>query len=627
MVTQFRSQRCRLELNTLEDRITPSITVRFDYTFDNTGFFDQPEAREAMQRAADQFAPRLHDTLAPIVPSGNNTWQAIVTNPVNNARLAFDNLVVQQNEVIVYATAGPVGTSELAIASSGGFTASGTQSWLNTVSGRGQEGALGPNPTDVAPWGGLIAFDDRVNWNFADGPPTSNQFDFTSVALHELLHIFGFGLGEPAFNQWISGNQFVGPHTVEVFGGPVPMPPGDDSHFAQGTTFDGREVVMVPAIRSGDFRAMSALEFAVLRDVGWEVDRPNAGSPSTPSVPGAPEADPVRLGSSPVSLAPGVGRRFTVGIGPGPVGTAFGYGTTGAPQVVPNVFGSTYVGGVRVATIDLNGNGILDAIYGTGPGVITQVRAIDGATGVVLFQVQPFESAFLGGVYVSAGDLTGDGRPNIVVSPDEGGGPRVQVYDLLSGQLIADFFGIDDPDFRGGARTAVGDLNGDGRPDLAVAAGFGGGPRVAIYDGRSVVNPLTGLVRLVPDFFVFEPQLRNGAFIAIADINGNGFGDLIAGAGPGGGPRVTIFSGAQLLNGQEVPIANFFAGDDANRGGVRVAVQDFNGDGRKDLITGAGERGDGTVLVLAGRSLAFGQTELLLRLSDNSWVIPGVFVG
>ena len=52
----------------------------------------------------------------------------------------------------------------------------------------------------------------------------------------------------------------------------------------------------------------------------------------------------------------------------------------------------------------------------------------------------------------------------------------------------ANFFGIDDPNFRGGARAAVGDVNADGTPDLAVAAGFAGGPRVALFDGRKILT-------------------------------------------------------------------------------------------------------------------------------------------
>src|SRR5206468_211224 len=143
--------------------------------------------------------------------------------------------------------------------------------------------------------------------------------------------------------------------------------------------------------------------------------------------------------------------------------------------------------------------------------------------------------------------------------------------------------------FRGGARTAVGDLNGDGNPDLVVAAGFGGGPRVAIFDGATL-RPGATPAKLVNDFFVFEETLRNGAYVAVGDVDGDGFADLIAGGGPGGGPRVVGLSGFALTqqNGTFTVIANFFAGDTNNRGGVPVATKDIDGDHRADVIAGSG---------------------------------------
>jgi hypothetical protein len=103
-----------------------------------------------------------------------------------------------------------------------------------------------------------------------------------------------------------------------------------------------------------------------------------------------------------------------------------------------------------------------------------------------LFAVDPFEAAFTGGVYVAAGDITGDGKADLVITPDEGGGPRCSVFDGSTFALLADFFGIEDPAFRGGARAAVSDVNGDGFGDLVVAAGFQGGPRVAAFSGKSL---------------------------------------------------------------------------------------------------------------------------------------------
>jgi uncharacterized delta-60 repeat protein/uncharacterized repeat protein (TIGR01451 family) len=286
------------------------------------------------------------------------------------------------------------------------------------------------------------------------------------------------------------------------------------------------------------------------------------------------------------------GQPFAAGAGAGGAPVVNVYNPDGTSKSASPVFGGGFTGGVRVAAADLTGDGVPDQIVGTGPGAATAVRVLNGATGAVVFAVQPFEAAFTGGVYVAAGDITGDGVPDVVVTPDEGGGPRVVVYDGATFQVVANFFGIDDAAFRGGARAAVGDMNGDGRADLLVAAGFGGGPRVAFFEGTSVTGTPT---KLTNDIFVFEEALRNGAFIAAGDVDGDGFADLISGGGPGGGPRVSILDGQDLIgSGSQAVLANFFAGNVHNRGGIRVAAKNLDGDSLADLVvgdgTGAGSR-------------------------------------
>jgi hypothetical protein len=284
-------------------------------------------------------------------------------------------------------------------------------------------------------------------------------------------------------------------------------------------------------------------------------------------------------------------------------------------------------GGVRVALGDVNGDGFPDVIAGAGPGGPPLVRVFDGRTGGVLEGFLAFEESFTGGVFVTSGDYNGDGNDDLVITPDEGGGPRVRVLTGTGQLVIADFFGIDDPNFRGGARAASGDLNGDGLADLLVGAGFGVGPRVAGFDGRSLATATP--VKLFADFFVFEPTLRNGVYLAVGDVNRDLFGDAIFGGGPGGGPRVLALSGQALLaNGGLVQRANFFAGDPNTRGGVRVAGKDLDADGFADIVTGSGEGSGSRVIAYVGAQTApEGTPPTRLEFDAFTAFDGGVFVG
>jgi len=309
-------------------------------------------------------------------------------------------------------------------------------------------------------------------------------------------------------------------------------------------------------------------------------------------------------------------------------GTAILYNADGVAMHTFTPFPG-FTGAIRTAVADFNGDGTPDLAFGTGPGILAQFEVLDGKTfKPLLFDTIPFQG-FFGGLYMATGDIDGDGTNQLVVTPDQGGGPRVEIYHFGVGTPIADFYGISDPNFRGGARSAVGDINHDGHADLVVAAGAGGGARVVVYDGASLAQ--NRLKTLVGDFFAFPDVLRNGVYVAVGDVNGDGYGDLIIGAGPGGGPNVLVLNGQTLINqGSQSalanPIANFFAGDTTNRDGVPVSAEHLTGGGYADVVTGQGGGGT-TVTAYSGQALAAGNLDILSTFSPFNDSTGGVYVG
>jgi FG-GAP-like repeat len=98
---------------------------------------------------------------------------------------------------------------------------------------------------------------------------------------------------------------------------------------------------------------------------------------------------------------------------------------------------------VRVAAGDVNGDGVADVVTGAGPGGVPQVKVFDGVAGAEVRSFFAFGPSFGGGVYVAAGDVTGDGKADIVVGADAGGEPHVKVFDAVTGAEVRSFFAYD----------------------------------------------------------------------------------------------------------------------------------------------------------------------------------------
>jgi hypothetical protein len=252
----------------------------------------------------------------------------------------------------------------------------------------------------------------------------------------------------------------------------------------------------------------------------------------------------------------------------------------------------------NIATVTINVAAVRKNVIavGAGAGGGPNAKLIDAATGQTILSVMAYDPLFAGGVRVAVGDVNGDGIPDLITAPGFGGGPHVKVFDGATGAELRSFMAYT-PNFSGGLFIAAADVNGDGFVDIITGAGFGGGPHVQVFSGRDG--------SLIHSFFAFAPELTSGVIVAAGDIDGDGRADIIVGAGPGGGPHVVVFRGTDLAL-----LHSFFAYNPAVTGGVHVAAGDVNGDGIADIITGSGN-GSSHVQVFDGRTLALLRSQLV----------------
>jgi hypothetical protein len=303
-------------------------------------------------------------------------------------------------------------------------------------------------------------------------------------------------------------------------------------------------------------------------------------------------------------------RYIATGTGPGGGPLVNVYNMNGTLKFSFFAYPKNFTGGVRVATGDVNGDGVEDIITAPGPGSVADIKVFDGATGGLIREFLAYSPAFLGGAYVAAGDVNGDGFADIITGAGAGGGPDVRVFDGQTGPLIQEFFAYTAA-FAGGVTVAAGDVNGDGFADIITGAGPGGGPHVEAFDGH------TGA--LIRSFMGADPTFTGGVFVAAGDINGDGFSDIIVSQGsqPGVESRVRTFNGLNLA------LMNSFVPFPSYTGGVRVAADDIDGDGKADLIIGSGAGVGSHVMGLRG----FNLTSLLNFSPYDPSFLGGVFVG
>ena len=209
---------------------------------------------------------------------------------------------------------------------------------------------------------------------------------------------------------------------------------------------------------------------------------------------------------------------------------------------------------------DVDGDGVGDVIVGSPGDAARAARVFSGATGAFLFGLH---GATLGdgfGRYVDgAGDVDGDGVPDLVVGTEVGGG-YVRAVSGATATTIHEWSPA------GGPVVGLGDVNGDGRSDVAFRAG----------GGVQVRSGLDGALL---------HQLPGGGLTAIGaagDADADGLADVALGERfepfPSGNGVVRIYSGAT-----GAVLATSSGGMEDWFGAAVAGVGDVDGDGRDDV--------------------------------------------
>jgi hypothetical protein len=247
-----RRSRCVVGIELLEPRELLALQLEFNYSLDNSGFMT-PARRALFESTLDAIAGRLNNSLAAVssltitgfpTPSGPKTITASV--PANTL------------EVYVFG-----GSLSGSTAGEGGSAAA----------NRGE-------PSNVyAPAVAYIEFDDdgSTPWYFGasttggvglSGNATSlngTNEDFVSVATHEFLHGLGISASDPVFESHVSNGYFTGSNAEAAHEGIPFQLSSDGSHIAAPVS------VMNPSLTEGVRYSMNALEWGILKDIGWSV--------------------------------------------------------------------------------------------------------------------------------------------------------------------------------------------------------------------------------------------------------------------------------------------------------------------------------------------------------------------
>jgi hypothetical protein len=251
---------------------------------------------------------------------------------------------------------------------------------------------------------------------------------------------------------------------------------------------------------------------------------------------------------------------------------------TGNGNFEPGITWGTVSGSTAddaLAVADINGDGKLDIVTANDPGdggaygqnASVSVFLGNGDGTFSLFQTFQSHFAVVKPTSIAVADVNGDGRPDVLIAGDGGGidvlynaGTQLTHWTVTSYALPASTAGTS-------RSVAVGDFNGDNRPDIAVTNGTQVDVLLKLAAG-GFAAPLATDVGGTP------------ASLAVGDLNGDGRLDIVTANYEN---SVSVLAGNG--NGTFAKAKTYAIGGAPNS----IAVGDFNKDGKLDIVTTGAE--------------------------------------
>jgi hypothetical protein len=257
--------------------------------------------------------------------------------------------------------------------------------------------------------------------------------------------------------------------------------------------------------------------------------------------------------------------------------------------------------GTTIATADMNDDGIPDLVVISPQDCTVDVITVDADGNFTLLTPQIF-SDITQMSSIAIADVNGDGIPDVIITDASGSAAGVRILSNDGhGGLTADVGYASEPTSGSGpASVTVADINGDGFPDLITANGSDGTVSVLLNnrDGTFAAP-------------VSYPAGTYAVTVAVADLNGDGLPDLAV-TDAGTNSVQVLLNDGQGGFGAALP-----QGVGAHP--VALVLNDLNGDGKTDIVVA--DRDDNTVAVLLGNGDgSFGAATFIKTGAQPGWV-------